>query len=101
MQSDNRGPNEQEIEEFFAQTRDSVSGMLSGRGGAFLLIVVVAVVLLWLASGIYVVQPGEEGVVRTFGKFASVATAGLNYHCPWPIQTVSIVDVESIRRLEI
>lgn len=101
MQSGNRGPNEQEIEEFFVQTKSQVSSVLSGRGRSLILILIVVLVLLWLASGIFVVQPGEEGVVRTFGKYASIATAGLNYHLPWPVQTATIVDVESIRRLEI
>jgi membrane protease subunit HflK len=58
-------------------------------------------VLAWLASGAYIVQPGEEGVVQTFGRFSSITTPGLNYHIPWPIQQVTIVDVESVRRVEI
>jgi len=74
---------------------------LRGQRGTFYAIVIAAIVLLWLASGIYVVQPGEEGVVRTFGKFSGVTTSGLNYHVPWPVQTATIVDVESIRRVEI
>jgi membrane protease subunit HflK len=40
-------------------------------------------------------------VVQTFGRFSSITTSGLNYHIPWPIQQVTIVDVESIRRVEI
>jgi membrane protease subunit HflK len=50
---------------------------------------------------VYIVQPGEEGVVQTFGRFSRVTTPGLNYHIPWPIQRVTIVDVESIRRVEL
>jgi membrane protease subunit HflK len=57
--------------------------------------------VLWLVSGIYQVQPGEEGVIRTFGRYATTTGPGLHYHLPWPVQTVTIVDVESIRRAEI
>ena len=67
----------------------------------FYLLIIAAVVVLWLLSGVYIVQPGEEGVVRTFGKFSGVTTAGLNYHLPRPIQRATIVDVDSIRRVEI
>jgi len=74
---------------------------LSRRRRSFYLGVVSLVVLLWLASGIYQVQPGEEGVVRTFGQYTMTAGPGLNYRLPWPVQTVTIVDVESIRRAEI
>ena len=70
------------------------------RGGLYLLIAVIAL-LLWFASGVYIVQPGEEGVVQTFGRFSRVTTSGLNYHLPRPIQRVTIVDVASIRRAEI
>ena len=74
---------------------------LSGRRASFYLILIIVLALLWLASGAYIVQPGEEGVVQTFGRFSSVTTPGLNYHIPRPIQQVTIVDVESIRRVEI
>ena len=101
MQSNNRGPNQQELEEFFAQTGNNLVNALFGRGKLVLILVVVAVVLLWLGTGVYVVQPGEEGVVRTFGEFSGITVAGLNYHLPYPIQVVDIVDVESIRRVEV
>lgn len=74
---------------------------LGGRRGTSYIIMIGVVVLLWAISGIYIVQPGEEGVVRTFGKFSAITTAGLNYRAPWPIQSATIVDVESIRRVEI
>ena len=65
------------------------------------LIIPVALLLAWLLSGVYVVQPGEEGVVRTFGRFSNVTGPGLNYHAPSPLQSLTIVDVQSIRRAEI
>jgi membrane protease subunit HflK len=72
------------------------------KGGKFLSIGIVGVVLvLWLASGIYQVQPGEDGVIRTFGRYTATTSPGLHYHLPWPVQMVTIVNVESIRRAEI
>jgi len=73
----------------------------SGKRGSFYIILIILIVAIWLGSGTYIVQPGEEGVVQTFGRFSSITTSGLNYHIPWPIQQVTIVDVESVRRVEI
>lgn len=63
--------------------------------------VAIAIVVLWLASGFYTIQPGEEGVVTRFGKVVRISSAGLNYHLPWPIENLDKVDVARIRRLEI
>jgi len=60
-----------------------------------------AILLLWLASGVYTVNPGHKGVVRTFGKETTRTEPGLNYRYPWPFQRVDIVSVEQIRRLEV
>jgi membrane protease subunit HflK len=61
----------------------------------------IAVLLVWLTSGIYTIQPGEEGVVTRFGEIVRTTTAGLNYHLPWPVEQVYKVDIARIRRLEI
>ncbi len=74
---------------------------LTARRRLVYLVVVPVLLLLWLTSGIYIVQPGEEGVVRTFGRFVGVTGPGLNFHLPRPIQSATIVDVQSIRRAEI
>jgi len=57
--------------------------------------------VLWLASGVYTVNPGHKGVVRTFGKETARTEPGLNYRYPWPFQRVDIVSVEQIRRIEV
>jgi membrane protease subunit HflK len=57
--------------------------------------------LLWLASGIYTVQPGQVGVIRTFGAFSSTTSPGLGYRWPWPIQQLDVVDVQQVRRIEV
>ncbi len=64
-------------------------------------LVLIILLLGWLASGIYVVQEGEIGVIRRFGKEVRQSSAGINYRLPWPVETVNKVDVASIRRAEI
>ncbi|WP_343897056.1 FtsH protease activity modulator HflK [Craurococcus roseus] len=58
-----------------------------GGGGRGLLALGGLLLLVWLASGVYRVQPDEEGVVLRFGAYHRRATPGLNYHWPWPIET--------------
>ena len=85
----------------FNELINNFSNWFFGHRGSFYIVLIVFVLLVWLASGVYIVQPGEEGVVQTFGKFTSVSPPGLNYRIPWPVQKVTIVNVESIRRAEI
>lgn len=60
-----------------------------------------AVVALWAATGIYVVQPNQQGVVSTFGAFSRVAGPGLRYHAPFPVESVEKVAVTEIRTTDI
>ena len=59
------------------------------------------IVVLWLAFGIYSVNPGHVGVVRTFGKETARTQPGLNYRFPSPFQRADVVSVEQIRRIEV
>jgi len=72
-----------------------------GRSSLALLLVVAAVVVLWLASGFYRVQPDEQGVVLRFGAFDRTTLPGLNYHLPWPVESVLSPQVTRINRVEI
>jgi membrane protease subunit HflK len=56
---------------------------------------------LWLASGFYIVGPGERGVVRLFGEVTDQTEPGLRYRLPWPLQAHDVVDVARVRRAEI
>ena len=71
-----------------------------GGGRAAWLIVLIAVVL-WGISGFYRVMPDEQGVVLRFGKYVGTTTPGLNYHLPWPIETVQTPRVTVENRIEI
>ena len=64
-------------------------------------VVVIVIVALWLASGIYSVHPGHVGVVRTFGKETARTQPGLNFRFPWPFQQADVVSTEQIRRIEV
>lgn len=59
------------------------------------------VVVLWLLSGLYVVQPAEQGVVLLFGRYSWTSAPGINYRLPAPIQGHAVVDMQKIRRAEI
>jgi membrane protease subunit HflK len=61
----------------------------------------VAILLLYLASGFYSVSPGARGVVTTFGDFSGLKAPGLNWHVPWPVQSVEIVPVDRDQSVEI
>lgn len=58
------------------------------------------IVLLWVASGFYIVEPDEVGVVKQFGQFNRITTAGPNYHIPYPVESVLTPKVTQIRRVE-
>ena len=58
-------------------------------------------IVLWLLTGIYIVGPDEVGVVQTLGKYSRAAQSGLNYHFPYPIETVSTPKVTEVKRIEI
>src|SRR5207237_3527463 len=58
----------------------------SGSGGTIIGLIAVAV---WLASGVYIVDPDEQGIVTRFGAVVGRTTPGINYHLPWPIEAVA------------
>lgn len=72
-------------------------GTFNPRGLSWALLGLAA--LAYLASGIYVVAPGEAGVVRRFGAVAEPSAApGLHYRLPWPIDRVDLVNISEVRR---
>jgi membrane protease subunit HflK len=64
-------------------------------------LLLLCIVLIWLATGVYTVGPGEQGVVRRFGKEVARVGPGLHYHWPRPIERVDVVNVEAVRRVEV
>jgi len=72
----------------------------SAPQGSVKFIIIVAA-LVWTLSGIYIIDPAEKGIVLRFGAFQEETSQGPHWHLPFPIETVSRVNVEQIRTAEI
>ncbi|HMI97309.1 MAG TPA: FtsH protease activity modulator HflK [Micropepsaceae bacterium] len=91
-----------DLEEFLKRSQEKIRQALpKGFGGGGALIVGLIVVAVWLMSGIYVVDPDEQGVVTRFGAFVGRTTPGINYHLPWPIESVATPPVTRENQLNI
>lgn len=88
--SHNSPPPPPDIDKILQQGKDQFQQMFGGGKKSFLLIGLIAV-LVWLSSGIYVIDEKEQGVVLRFGHFHRTSVPGLNYHLPRPIERLIIV----------
>lgn len=68
-------------------------------GGAGLLVSIVAA--LWLASGFYTVDPRERGVITRFGRYVETTSEGLHWHWPYPIERREVINMTTIRTVEV
>ncbi|MFY8179012.1 MAG: FtsH protease activity modulator HflK, partial [Limnohabitans sp.] len=60
-----------------------------------------AFVLIWLGTGFFIVQEGQQAVITQFGKYKSTVGAGFNWRLPYPIQKHELVFVTQIRSVDI
>jgi len=106
----NRGGQNQtppDLDEVIRRLQERFSGMFGGGNGSGGLSkgaitgVLGVIVLLWGLSGIYVVAADEEAVVLQFGKYTDTKGPGLNWHIPYPVQTVEKLPVTRVQRLEV
>ena len=88
------------------------SGSSGGGGPSFptispkfaaggLIIAAIIGVLLWLASGFYIVDEGKRGIVQRFGKYVETTEAGPRWHFPWPVESRTIINLNQVRSVEI
>ena len=86
------------------QSRPAWLGDLLGSLGGFpvrrlLSILALLLVVAYIVSGVYVVNPGEAAVVRRFGIVIQPRVEeGLHYRVPWPVDKVDIVNIATVRR---
>ena len=95
------------IKDFKNKFNSTFGGKSSGNSGAskaakgsFKYIFILAFIV-WMATGIYIIDPAERGVVLRFGAFQTSTTQGPHWHIPYPIESVYKVNVEQVRSAEI
>lgn len=59
------------------------------------------ILLVWIATGFYIVDQGSRGVVLRFGKHVETTMPGPRWHMPFPIESVTVVNMEQVRTIEI
>ena len=64
-------------------------------------LVVGVAILLWLASGFYIVDASQRGVVLRFGSFVETTQPGPRWHIPFPVESVEVVNISQVRTVEI
>lgn len=94
------------LDEAIERLQRFLRGLLPGGGGGAaggrgIALLGAGAAALWLASGFYRVQPDEIGVVLRFGAFDRTTLPGLNYHIPWPVESVLRPAVTRINRIEV
>ena len=98
-----QSPHFKGLEDFVKNFQRTMRGLpfFSNKGNrGLLLIVAMGFSLIWIGTGVYGVQPNEQGVVLRFGKMVRIAQPGLNYHLPRPIEHVIIKDVTAVNRID-
>ena len=98
-----RGPQGPQLEDLLKRGQDRIRRIVpgGGRGWRIAVIAVAAIVIIWLASGFYRVEPDEQGVVLRFGALNRLTEPGLNYHLPSPIESVYTPKVTRVNPIEI
>lgn len=110
----NGGP--PDLEELLRKLNDKISGLMGGKGGTGkpsvpggsaqgfgggIGLIAIIVVLIWLASGFYIVDASQRGVVLRFGKQVEISQPGPRWHFPYPIEAVEVVNLSQVRTVEV
>ena len=99
-----RGPTPPDIDAIIKDIQNKINKFLPGgskSGGKPIGLILIILLFVWLASGLYRVGPDEQGVVLRFGKFIKTTQPGLHYHIPVPIETVETPKVTKVNRIDI
>ena len=97
------GPTPPDLEELLRRSQDKLRSVLPGGnlGGRGFALLALGAIVLWGVSGFFRVEPDELGVVLRFGKEIREVQPGLNYHLPYPIETVLTPKALQVRKIDI
>ena len=109
----NQGP--PDLEELWRNLNRKLQGLFGGRGGGDtgsppraprrmgggVGLLIGLVVIVWLASGFYIVPEGQRGVVLRFGKFVETTMPGPRWHLPYPVESAEVVNLLGVRTVEV
>ncbi len=97
-----RGSEPPELDEMVRKGQEKLKSLLpDGLNGRFISLIILVVIGIWAATGIYRVGPSERGVELVFGKYTETTLSGLHYNFPRPIGEVYIPSVDAQRRLNV
>jgi membrane protease subunit HflK len=123
----NRGDGPPDLDELWRDFNRKLGGLFGGRGGGKfpqrgngsgdgggggfqpdmksaglgLGLIAAVVVLVWLGSGVFIVQEGQQAVVTSFGRYAYTTDAGIKFRFPYPFQSHETVPVTQLRSVEV
>ena len=98
-----RGPTPPDIDEVVKKIQNFINKFTGGGKGGSKPVIFGLIILsvIWALSGLYRVLPDEQGVVLRFGKYVNTTQPGLNYHFPYPIESVLTPKVTKVNRMDI
>jgi membrane protease subunit HflK len=104
----NKQPSPQSLEDSDDLTQkfqDALKNIFGGGGKQDakkpIIIFIIGAIIVWALSGFYRVDADEQGVVLRFGKYTNMTQPGLNYHLPYPIESVMTPKVTRVNRVDI
>jgi len=106
-----------DLDELYRDLNSKLRGLFTGRGGdggpqggmppsdsgagIGLGLLAGLVVLVWLGSGFFIVQEGQQAVVTSFGRYSHTVSAGFQWRAPYPFQGHEIVNVTQLRSVDV
>jgi membrane protease subunit HflK len=113
----NRNDGPPDLDELWRDFNRKLSGVFSGKGGGEgpggnitpdpsgagigLSLIGGLVVVVWLGSGVFIVQEGQQAVVMSFGRFSHTVDAGIQLRGPYPFQSHEIVNLTQLRSIDV
>jgi modulator of FtsH protease HflK len=122
QRSEGKGPNQgpPDLDELWRDFNRKLGGLFGRRGGGNYGggnggnfqpdmksagvgagLIAIVVVVIWMGTGIFIVQEGQQAVVTRFGRYSATVGAGFNWRLPYPIERHEIVNVTQIRAVDV